>query len=98
MAAQENGQPYYYVPNPSYWPILCSIGLLIMATGAVGLFNHYGWGKYVLGAGLLMLLAMLFGWFSTVIRESEGNLYNAKVDNSFRWSITEFSCDTAGSP
>ena len=32
-----------------------------------------------------ILLYMLFGWFGTVIGESEGRLYNKKVDLSFRW-------------
>ncbi len=33
---------------------------------------------------------MLFGWFGTVIRESEGHLYSEKVDISFRWSMGWF--------
>jgi cytochrome c oxidase subunit 3 len=33
---------------------------------------------------------MLFGWFGTVIRESEHRLYNKKVDTSFRWSMSWF--------
>ena len=33
---------------------------------------------------------MLFGWFGTVIGESEGGLYNLKVDASFRWAMSWF--------
>ena len=33
---------------------------------------------------------MLFGWFGTVIGESEARLYNTKVDVSFRWSMSWF--------
>ena len=33
---------------------------------------------------------MLFGWFGTVIGESEGGLYNLKVDASFRWAMGWF--------
>ena len=33
---------------------------------------------------------MLFGWFGTVIGESEHRLYNKKVDHSFRWSMSWF--------
>ena len=33
---------------------------------------------------------MLFGWFGTVIGESEGHLYNHRVDLSFRWSMSWF--------
>ena len=35
-------------------------------------------------------LVMLFGWFGTVIGESEARLYNKKVDASFRWSMSWF--------
>jgi len=39
---------------------------------------------------LTLLLIMLFGWFGTVIRESEGRLYGKNVDTSFRWSMSWF--------
>jgi cytochrome c oxidase subunit 3 len=33
---------------------------------------------------------MLFGWFGTVIGESEKGMYNGQVDVSFRWGMTWF--------
>ena len=33
---------------------------------------------------------MLFGWFGTVIRESEGGKFNKQVDLSFRWGMSWF--------
>jgi cytochrome c oxidase subunit 3 len=33
---------------------------------------------------------MLFGWFGTVIRESEGGKYNQQVDRSYRWAMSWF--------
>ncbi len=33
---------------------------------------------------------MLFGWFGTVIGESEQGLYNKQVDLSFRWAMSWF--------
>ena len=44
----------------------------------------------MVAAGFAMLVFMLFGWFGTVIGESEGRLYNKKVDLSFRWSMSWF--------
>lgn len=41
-------------------------------------------------AGGAILLIMLFGWFGTVIRESESGLYNDQVDRSFRWGMAWF--------
>jgi cytochrome c oxidase subunit 3 len=33
---------------------------------------------------------MMFGWFGTVIRESEGGMYNEQVEFSFRWGMGWF--------
>jgi cytochrome c oxidase subunit 3 len=81
---------HYYVPEPSRWPIFGSIGLLLLATGAVLTFNKIGPGLWVLLAGLAVLVYMMFGWFGTVIRESEGGKFNKQVDVSFRWGMSWF--------
>ena len=61
-----------------------------MGTGAAFWFNGYAPGPWICGAGFVILLYMLFGWFGTVIGESEHQLYNTKVDHSFRWSMSWF--------
>ncbi|MBA3903414.1 MAG: cytochrome c oxidase subunit 3 [Rhodocyclaceae bacterium] len=80
----------YFVPEPSHWPVVGSTALFLMATGAVLWINKVAFGPYVLLAGFAVLVFMLFGWFGTVIRESEGGKYNARVDASFRWSMSWF--------
>jgi cytochrome c oxidase subunit 3 len=80
----------YYLPAPSHWPILGSIALFLMAMGAVLLINQASGGPILLAAGAVVLLYMLFGWFGTVIRESEGGLFNKQVDISFRWAMGWF--------
>src|SRR6187455_1506267 len=52
--------------------------------------NSHGIGWVPFGIGFFILVYMLFGWFGTVIRESEGGLFNAQVDMSFRWSMGWF--------
>src|SRR5262249_46359493 len=47
-------------------------------------------GPWVLAAGLAVLVYMLFGWFGTVVRESEGGRYNRQVDVPFRWGMSWF--------
>src|SRR5215218_4571152 len=90
-AATTTGQkPYYFVPQPSYWPVTGSFALMLMGWGAALWFNSYKPGPWLVGAGFLVLLYMMFGWFGTVIRESEQRLYNRKVDTSFRWSMSWF--------
>ena len=62
---------YYFAP-PSHWPIVGSMALLIMAIGGVLPMNSIDGGWVVLAVGFAILVYMLFGWFGTVIRESEG--------------------------
>jgi cytochrome c oxidase subunit III len=87
MAGASSG---YFVPSPSMWPLYCGASLLAMAGGAVGMINDISPLKYLLYVGLAMLLWVFFGWFGTVIGESEGRKYNQKVDTSFRWSMSWF--------
>jgi len=83
-------KPYYYVPQPSYWPITGSCALLLMAFGAAAWFNAYAMGPWLVLSGFAVLLTMMFGWFGAVIGESEHLLYNKKVDLSFRWGMSWF--------
>ncbi len=89
-ATQSGAKPYYYVPQPSYWPITGSCALLLMAIGAASWFNAYAVGPWLVLAGFVILLTMMFGWFGTVINESEHRLYNNRVDLSFRWGMSWF--------
>jgi len=88
--AHQAGKPYYYVPQPSHWPITGSVALLLMASGAASWMNSVAVGPWLLAAGFAVLLFMLFGWFGTVIGESEAHLYNQRVDTSFRWAMGWF--------
>ena len=80
----------YYVPQPSHWPIVGSLALLLLASGAASWMNKVAAGPWLLAAGFAVLVYMLFGWFGSVVRESEGNLYSKMVDQSFRWSMSWF--------
>jgi cytochrome c oxidase subunit III len=86
MASQTGG---YYLPAPSYWPIVGSVALTLMALGATFMINGHS-GGWMLWAGLGVLTVMLFGWFGTVISESEGGKHNKQVDLSFRWAMSWF--------
>jgi cytochrome c oxidase subunit 3 len=83
-------KPYYFVPQPSYWPLVGSVALLLLGMGAALWMNSVAAGPWMVAAGFAVLIVMLFGWFGTVIGESEARLYNAKVDASFRWSMSWF--------
>lgn len=87
MAQAQNS---YYVPHGSHWPVTGSIGLFGIMMGAAIWLNGAGIGPVVLAVGFAILVVMLFGWFGTVIRESEGGIYNADVDTSFRMGMGWF--------
>lgn len=82
--------PYYFVPQPSRHPVMVAIGMLLVIFGAGQWVNGAGWAAYVLLAGLVIWLSVLFQWFKQAIGESEGRLYSDRVDVSFRWSMSWF--------
>jgi cytochrome c oxidase subunit 3 len=80
----------YYVPHGSPWPIVGSVSLFTTVGGAAMWLNHVHAGPWILTLGLALLTVMFVGWFGVVIRESEGRLYNAAVDRSFRMGMMWF--------
>ncbi|MEE4375931.1 MAG: cytochrome c oxidase subunit 3 [Candidatus Competibacteraceae bacterium] len=78
----------YYVPHGSHWPIIGSVGLFLFMLGFASLLN--GGGAFWMYAGGAVVIYMVFGWFSTVVRESESGTYNDQVDLSFRWGMGWF--------
>jgi cytochrome c oxidase subunit 3 len=80
----------YFVPEPSSWPVVGSVGLFLMAGGATLWFNGAAAGPWVVLVGFLVLVYMIVGWFGHVIGESEGGRYNRQVDVSFRWGMSWF--------
>jgi len=80
----------YYVPNGTKWPIVGSIGMLLLMVGASNWLNGNGNAKYMFYAGLLTLIFMMFGWFGLVIRESQQGMFNDQVGVSFRMGMVWF--------
>jgi cytochrome c oxidase subunit 3 len=85
MTASNGG---YYLPQPSYWPIIGSVGLFL-TLGGFAHYLHNGSPMFMM-AGAVILLIMIFGWFGTVIRESQAGKYNDQVDMSFRMGMGWF--------
>jgi cytochrome c oxidase subunit III len=78
----------YYIPDPSPWPIVGSVGLFFLGFGAANWIR--GASPIMFGIGVVIMLVMLVGWFGTVIRENQRGLYSAQVDRSFRWGMAWF--------
>jgi len=82
--------PYYYVPADSPHPVRASMCMLLVMLGAASWINGMGPGKWLLLVGLIGLIVVLFGWFGDAIGESEGGLNSARIDVSYRWSMSWF--------
>jgi cytochrome c oxidase subunit III len=90
MSTQQGQAPYYFVPGPSKWPVLMGTALLVTMAGASGWVNGYSFGMPLNLIGILAALTVLYFWFGDAIAESEGGLYNARIDTSYRWSMSWF--------
>lgn len=55
------GKAHVHLPNPSYWPLVLSLGLAIFAVGVI--FGHEtGW--FLAPVGIVVLFAGLIGWLA----------------------------------
>ncbi|WP_100642426.1 cytochrome c oxidase subunit 3 [Alteromonas facilis] len=97
MSQQDTPTQYekYYVPEQSIWPIVGAVALFLIAVGAGNYVIEVtkgkpGIGGYVLSAGLITLVVMLFGWFKNQIDESMGGLYSAQLGRSYRQGMMWF--------
>jgi cytochrome c oxidase subunit 3 len=83
-------QGSYYVPEPSPWPIIGSIGLFVGLFGVASWLHNIWYGPYLFFVGAITLIFMMFGWFGAVISESRAGLYNDQVDRTYRWAMAWF--------
>jgi cytochrome c oxidase subunit 3 len=80
----------YFLPEPSHWPLTGSIGLFLSVIGIVNIIHGNVLGHYLFFAGSLLLVFMMFGWFGTVIHESQQGLHSAQMDRTYRWGMFWF--------
>jgi cytochrome c oxidase subunit III len=90
MSQATTAHARYYVPHGTRWPIFGSIGLFTLMSGTALWLNDFSIGPWLALVGFGFVVFMLVAWFGTVIGESEGGLYNAQVDSSFRWGMSWF--------
>lgn len=86
-----HAEQHYFVPHStSWWPIVGTIALGLVAWGGAITLNDKGWGVPVFWLGLALFIFMLFGWFATVVHESVTGQYKKQEDLSFRWGMSSF--------
>ena len=80
----------YYVPHGTRWPIIGSVGMMLMLGSAAFWVNGSEMAPWTFALGTAVIIYMMFGWFGEVIRESEAGMYNDQVDASFRMGMFWF--------
>ena len=80
----------YYIPDSSPWPIIGMVSLLTTLIGLALFMNGVSVGKWVMIAGLLLFVFLLYSWFRDVIDENLNDKYNKQVDTSFRMGMFWF--------
>ncbi len=87
-AAQSNDR--YFVPAPSAWPFMLTVGLVSLVVGVSSYLEDKTFGAAPTIAGIVISVFMIYRWFAGVINESESGLYGAQVDRTYRWSMAWF--------
>lgn len=81
---------YYYLPQPSYWPLIGACGLFLLLIGIINIIHDNWFGHYFLALGAILLIYMLYGWFSDVINEGLKGLHSEQVERTYRWGMVWF--------
>lgn len=81
---------HYFVPNPSLYPALLSLGMFLLASGFVIKINSFPGGGWMMTVGALLMTAMIFRWIGHVIAENESGSYRRWEDKSFRSGMIVF--------
>lgn len=92
MTHSKKYQPvkYYFIADPSFWPIIGSIGLFLTVFGLVQILHSSAIGPFIMVLGILVLITTMFGWFGRVIHESLHGLHSHQMDRTYRWGMLWF--------
>lgn len=81
---------YYFIAEPSYWPLFGCIGVFVTVLGLVQFLHQGVLGPYMIAFGLATLLFTMYGWFGAVVKESLAGLHSEQMDRSYRWGMMWF--------
>lgn len=83
-------QGSYYVPDHSKLPLFASLGLFLTVFGAANWINGNDVGMTLFFSGALVMAAVLWTWFSTVIKENMAGMNSAQLKRSYVWGMGWF--------
>ena len=85
--AHEKNHDYHILP-PSLWPLLGSLAGFVMLFGAVLFFHDHG--PWMLLAGTVGVLYVMFGWWADVVHEGETGDHTPVVRIGLRYGFMMF--------
>ncbi|MEL6751187.1 MAG: cytochrome c oxidase subunit 3 [Pseudomonadota bacterium] len=91
----------YHIIDPSPWPLIASVGALIMAIGGVAwmqtiqgnAFSFFGLpmgGPWVFTVGLLIVLYTMYGWWADTVKEGHEGHHTRVVSLHLRYGMIMF--------
>lgn len=80
----------YYIPTKAIWPVVGTVGLMMMLAGFANYLNENAIGQTMMILGLIIFIVMLAGWFTLQANESEAGIYNHGVGISYRMGMMWF--------
>jgi cytochrome c oxidase subunit III len=80
-AAHAHGKFHdYHLVDPSPWPIVGSIGAFLLAIGLITWMHHlFSAAPLIFGAGAIVVLYTMLGWWRDVAREATYQGYHTRV-------------------
>jgi cytochrome c oxidase subunit III len=91
MAGAKNHQ--YHILPPSIWPLIGSVGALVMFFGLIMWMHpeHFGTGgPWVFGAGVIAILFTMFSWWADVVKEANSGDHTPIVQLHLRYGMILF--------
>ncbi|MDJ0920648.1 MAG: cytochrome c oxidase subunit 3 [Henriciella sp.] len=84
----------YHLVNPSPWPLIGSVAVLILAIGGVvfmkGLFGLEKGTTWVMLVGLAMVIWVMIGWWREVIKEGRTGDHTPVVEIGLKYGMVLF--------
>ncbi|MEL6784731.1 MAG: cytochrome c oxidase subunit 3, partial [Pseudomonadota bacterium] len=101
MADAHSKNHDYHIIDPSPWPLLASVGALVMCLGGVAwmqsmkgaslnLFGISMGGPWIFTIGLLIVLYTMYGWWADTVKESHAGDHTPVVSMHLRYGMIMF--------